>query len=232
MLKMLKKILLVCVTFGISLSNALAQSSFEQECEKNLQLQVVGVSVSSYEANVNTSLTIKELTAIKQGVYVVPGVDYSKSHSLGLTSSESLFDIQYGVSKLTKGSKECFSPKFEVYLKLKPQTMYIASDLQKDSCLFKEVTEHEYKHSQLNQLALEKLKEELTFWVRQYIPKKIYYENSTVWLTNLRSDISSKILPYIKSRHANLTTELAATLDNPTEYARLSSVCASKDGLH
>lgn len=221
---MLKRILMGIFTV-FSINQALAQSSFEQNCSKNLQIQPVHVVATEYNAKIDTSLSIKDLTSIKDGVYTVPGVDYSKMHSLGLTVSESLFDIQYGVSKYTEGPKECFRPRFEIYLKLKPQTMYIASELKEKSCLFKETSEHEYKHSQFNQDALYTLRDELTPWLRQYMPDKVYYQSSAQWLSSVRADVATKILPYIKSRYKELSDKLNSQLDTPQEYARLSTVC-------
>lgn len=207
---------------------AKAQTSFEENCAKNLQPQAIRVIITDYNAKINTSYSIKELTSVRDVGYKVPGVDYEKSHSLGLTVSESLFDIQYGASKYSEGQRECFRPKFEIYLKLKPQTMYIASDLKENSCLFRETYEHEYKHSQFNQKALEMLKDELTPWLSQYIPDKVHYQSSSQWINAVRQDVANKILPHIKSRYQEISNTLNSSLDTAAEYSRLSNVCKNK----
>lgn len=194
-----------------------ADNNFEQACIKNLKVPVAAINIKPSFLQYDFSKTTSQLAGLSK--------NKSENTQLGLTEAQASFEANYQISNYEQSGNKCFTVSFEITLSVTPQKIYIANEIDKTSCLFKEVLDHELKHATYNQKVLEDLRDELTSWVNGYLPNKIYYQDYSKWLAILRADVNSKILPYIKAQYDKRTNELHKALDTDTEYTRLANVC-------
>ncbi len=213
--------------FVLTFINFFANQVLALDCENLIIAPTINVMSSFGNLQYNSSRNINDITSMAKEYNLVE----SDLFASGLATATVNFDISVvaAATPITIG-KFCVIPsKVDIFLGLSKPVIYLADNLEKDSCRYNIVLRHEQTHQQINKTTLE-----------YYLPifsasaSKIIQNTSPITIDDtkqleqatkdLTEKYNQKIMPLVDFIKKEIAGE-QKKLDNPANYKYENVLC-------
>jgi len=204
--------------------------TFVSECEHNFPKSEVKIIVKEGSINESNQESIQSLTALARKTKVIHADQY---RTLGLTTLELSWgiDAEFNSLRLEKLNTQCARPKIKIELEVLNHLVHIANEFPPNSCEYKFVQEHEYKHVRLNKKNIKRYAQEVVTALNKRFPNTIIYGSVEDVNKKMQRMMDHDWLPFIKEVTAKMESEgmeLHKLIDTAEEYAKGHNVCGGK----
>lgn len=214
---MLKNIFFLIAVF---LFNVLTiNTASAQNCTNTLPQ--INVLFEFEDVKFNHTTSIQNLTEENSKKYS------EHSHTMGLSKTSLTQNIKLNYLTEKTNFQECTQlKKIDIILGLKNRIVYVAKEIPQNTCFFNEVLNHEKKHVQADEYALQ-INEN---YIKKSMQTALLNKATIVGMDEktARKKISDYITQISNHLFENVNIyrdKLQANIDSPEEYKKLSKVC-------
>lgn len=197
--------------------------SFESTCAARLPPTEVRVATEPVAYRVDRSLDYQALT--RKGAAIAG----ANQMVLGLTEANLAYSVEVtarGISSRSSG-RYCMRPSVEVKLSFNPMTVYMGSNVPKDSCADRVTWEHEMKHVAVYQDFLPEFAKRVDGELRAQLGTHVQvFANADAGQKHLDDLVRDSLGPLVQGAMAEVK-RLQREVDSPREYARIETVRAA-----
>jgi hypothetical protein len=216
---------LLSIMLGVLAAGAAsARTPFQIRCEDTISQTVSVLTASQNGYRVNTDLSYKALTGMKN-----PGRD--RALVLGLTQTE--FRVRIGLDGAILQDRasgyECIAPRIKVTLSYQPIVVYVGKEFAPGTCAYQEILTHEMRHLNAYMDQLPKVEKVVRAALAKRFENRPLYAPAGQASALLSKEIDTGWMPYIKAQLGKVD-QLQAAIDSPQEYARLGKACKGEVG--
>ncbi len=201
-----------------------ARTPFQARCEDTIGQTVSVLTASQNGYSVNTDLSYKTLTGMKN-----PGRGYA--YVLGLTHTE--FRVRIGLDgellQDRASGYECIAPHIKVTLSYEPIVVYVGKEFAPGTCAYQEILTHEMRHLNAYMDHLPKVERIVRAALAKRFESRPLYAPSGQASALLSQEINTGWMTYIKAQLSKVD-RLQVEIDSPQEYARLGKACNGEVG--
>jgi hypothetical protein len=134
-------------------------------------------------------------------------------------------DIKLNAVDDRRGSRTCGMPRLRVELSMQPVTVFVASELETESCQHDVTLSHEMKHVEVFRQTLDRAARDLERDLPEAIGAELRHAKNPGELEQrLVVSVRDYLAQFIGERQ-RLLDEEQAEVDSPEEYARVSNAC-------
>lgn len=190
-----------------------------EQCESRLKPTEIRVSSEPSKITYDFTRSVQELTqesgSAKRG-----------QSTLGLTKVSFQTSLRYSGNYLVDQPtrKACMRPVVSVKLTVSPQTVFVAREFPQGTCMFNEVAQHELRHVQANQDAVEGAADALQAEMARHYGNRIFMGPQAELQRQLEEEMGRRWMPWAQAE-LERRRKVHEQIDSPQEYARLGQVC-------